>query len=61
MVLSIIGPRLYSKMCNDRLLPQLYRYMSKLSPTYGFNENVQEMMENKRKILPLAARHGKLP
>lgn len=64
MLLRIKGPRLYRKMYNDKLLPlphvrTLQRYMSKLSPTYGFNENVLEMMKNKGKSLPLAARHGK--
>lgn len=63
MLLRIKGPKLYRKMQRDKLLPlphvrTLQRYMKKLSPTYGFNENVLEMMRRKADSLPLAARHG---
>ena len=63
-LLRIKSLGLYKQMLRDNFLPlpsirQLQRYMKKLRPAYGFNQNAFEMMKEKAEHLPEAKRHGK--
>lgn len=63
-LLRIKSLGLYKKMLRDNFLPlpslrTLQRYMRKLKPAYGFQENTFTMLKEKSSLLPEATRHGK--
>ena len=62
-LLRIKSLSLYKKMLRDNFLPlpslrTLQRYMRKLKPAYGFQENTFTMLKEKSALLPEALRHG---
>ena len=63
VLLRIKSLALYKKMLRDNFLPlpsirTLQRYMRKLSPAYGFQENIFSMRKEKSKLMEDPNRHG---
>lgn len=64
ILMKIKGPALYRKMRRENILPlpshtTLQNYMQNLKPSYGFQENVFDILEEKVKQLDVKERHGK--
>ncbi|KAK3918872.1 DNA transposase [Frankliniella fusca] len=64
-LLRIKSLALYKKMLRDNFLPlpslrTLQRYMRKLRPAYGFNENTFSLIKEKTVHIPEPQRHGSL-
>ncbi|XP_034242912.1 uncharacterized protein LOC117646214 [Thrips palmi] len=63
-LLRIKSLALYKKMLRDNFLPlpslrTIQRYMKKLKPSYGFQENVFNLLKEKAEHIALDERHGK--
>jgi len=64
LLLRMKSGRLYRKMVRDNFLPlpslmSLQRYIRKLRPTFGFKEEVFQLMAEKGKHMTGAQRRGK--
>lgn len=63
ILMKIKGPALYKKIRRDNILPlpslsTLQRYIHQLQPSYGFQESVFQMIEEKAKFIPNFEKHG---